>query len=182
MTTELALIAHELGGVAELAELLGVDVELLDLLFSGAELTRRQLAIIKSAYANLQISTELEDEDIDIDYVEERAKRIDTGLRVSGLPSEDQSLLVEHVASSDIDDKFLHVDGIYDIFPFLYDLTVWQMQKLTDWLRGVDGDINILLEHYLSDIEKHGGIWTAQLEGDSEFWRWYRETFYANAT
>ena len=175
--TTVSIIAAQVGGIAELANIAGVNVQDIMDVLAGKRISvevRRKLEPILNDLELGDLATEY---DIDADEVADTAKNVNDILwRDMPEPAMKSQLLTGiaqgHIQLSDFD--LIEDANVWSIDVF-GDLTVVQAEALLEFM-AQGNDISEGLALYISDTLTNGSIYDNVEE--SLFWKWYRENIY----
>jgi len=164
---KLAVLINDLGGYDVASDALGIDENILHYAVEGNALDRIQDAQLTSAYANLELDNEIQNEyGIDFDNIDTVADDLQTLEFFTG-DIERANDIRELVADGKID-----LDDVQSNYGLFADLNERHQDKLIEFIKD-GGDAREFFEAYEND----GDIWDIE---DSDFWEWYRDTFYSD--
>jgi hypothetical protein len=159
---KLAALANDLGGLDELADTLGIDNSILESAIKGESLTRFDSAEIDIAYANF----EKNNDELYLASIDDTADLLnDSGMLTGSITVSDN--LREAFAENRISEQQLG-----ELYTLWGNLTAFQSENVAAWLNSGGGNAELLANLYTNEEDLFGNY------EDSDFWEWFRDTFY----
>lgn len=187
LINKLAIIANEYG-IDGAANILNIDENLLDYALRGNILTRQQQGRLEVAYGSVMAEDEPE---IDIEKVEDLGKSLQQAVkwvneeRFHGDELKDSfRYLVSRgqVSEEDLIDRGnkTAVGNLASYAIFAEGITPKIKNMIINYfVDNPDETMDEFFEAYISDKQHALGIWHDPDLTNSDFWKWFRETFYS---
>jgi hypothetical protein len=171
--SKLALLANELGGIDEVAELLNVDENDLQFALEGGKLEPRRSRVITRAYLDFEDDEDLQKKyNIDLDKINKvQTEALDQAIEY--MPEKQyQDIFRFAFAEGRISQDYLETDKTakvrgYDLFAYL---GLHQVDAVMNWVNE-GNSLDDVLAKWINDIEIGGGM----MPKDSLFWDWFKE-------
>lgn len=179
---KLAILTNQLGGYDETEKAIGVDAELIERAVSGEHLTHKETAQIDRGFSELyEYPTEIDLETLfgTSDYDKGLTGDLDDTERFF-YDVDFSNNFRQMVAETDFDIGLLNRGG-----SMFANFTPKMMSDVNALIASNEGNVGQeiaeMFEAYISDGENGIPFWRQdQLAHDSEFWEWFRETFYGD--
>lgn len=160
---KLAVFVNQAGGIDSAANIIGIEPELLQRAIENQDLNVFETAEIETAFNQLYLEPELAFEnDIDLDELENAASELD----LIDIFIDNENLI------SDFKQLYANgeIDNLDAFKEMAANLNTRFLEATIEWIKQ-GNDASELFDNY----ETGGNFWDLD---DSEFWAWYRETFY----